>query len=263
MKIQKDKIMEYSQKIAREAGKILMEYYGKIDKLEYKGVGDVVTKADKESEKFIKERIKSEFPEHSILAEETGMTELDSDYCWAVDPLDGTANYAGRLPIFSVSIALLFRGEPIVGVVFDPNTNRMFCATKDGRATLNDQEIHVNEREAISDITLFGLSTDIINSAAEQVPLLQSIGKGRSLGSAALHLCSVAAGYFDACADIKCKLWDVAAGSLIVEEAGGKFTGFQGKPIFPLSSDSSAYKGDDVPFVASNEQVHEQVLKLL
>lgn len=254
--------MSYSQKVAREAGSILMEYYGKIDELEYKGVGDVVTKADKKSEKLIKKRVKSEFPEHSILAEETGMTKLDSDYCWAVDPLDGTANYAGRLPIFSVSLALLFRGEPIVGVVFDPNTDRMFSAIKGEDAILNGQKIYVNERTSLSDITLFGLSTDIINSAAEQIPLLQNMGKGRSLGSAALHLCSVAAGYFDACADIKCKLWDVAAGSLIVEEAGGKFTNTQGKMIFPLSPDSSAYKGDEVPFLASNGKVHGQVAKL-
>lgn len=235
-----------------------MEYYGNFDKLEYKGIGDVVTNADKESEKLIKERIRSEFPEHSILAEESGLAKLNSDYCWVIDPLDGTANYAGQLPIFAVSIALLFRGEPIVGVIFDPNTDRMFCATKGGKPTLNDQEISVNDREKIDSITLFGVSTDIINTVPEY---LKIIGKGRSLGSAALHVCSVAVGYFDACADIKCRLWDIAAGSLIVEEAGGKFTDHQGKPIFPLPPDSSAYDGMPVPFLASNRKVHEQVLK--
>jgi len=259
MKIQNKIILEFSQNVAREAGRILMEYYGKIDKFEYKGVGDVVTKADKESEKYIKEQIKSKFPQHSILAEESGMFQLDSDYCWAVDPLDGTANYAGRLPIFSVSIALLFRGKPIMGVVFDPNTDRMFSATKDDKATLNGQEIHVNKRESIDDITLFGVSTDIINLMPDY---LKVIGKGRSLGSAALHLCSVAAGYFDASADIMCKLWDVAAGSLIVEKAGGKFTGYHGKEVFPLSPDSPAYKSKNVPFLATNGKVHDSVLKL-
>lgn len=237
-----------------------MEYYGKIEKLEYKGVGDVVTQADKESEKLIKELIKSKFSEHSFLAEEFGMTELDSDYCWVVDPLDGTANYAGRLPIFSVSIALLFKGEPVIGVIFDPNTDRMFSAIKGEGATLDGQEIHVNEHDSLNDITLFGLSTDIICTMPGYLKL---IGKGRSLGSAALHLCSVAAGYFDACADIRCKVWDVAAGSLIVEEAGGKFTSYRGEQVFPLTPDSPAYQGNDVPFLASNGKVHQQVINFL
>jgi len=254
------KSLTVAKDIAKEAGSLLLEYYGNIDSVEYKGVGDVVTKADKESEILINQRLQTEFPEFSILGEEYGLLDLQSDYCWATDPLDGTSNYAAGLPIFSVSIALLHKGNPIIGVIYDPNQNRMYWGAKDEGAYLDEHRIQVSSRAHIESISLFGAATDII----ETLPIyLTKVGKVRSLGSAAIHLSNVAAGYFDGCLDVNTKLWDVAAGALILQEAGGTFTDHSGKPIFPLEKSSPAYHGHRVPFLATNGKIHQEVLQLI
>lgn len=246
--------------IAKEAGSLLLEYYGNIDSFEYKGVGDIVTEADKESEKLIHNRLKAEFPEFSILGEEYGLLDLQSDYCWAADPLDGTSNYASKLPIFSVSIALLYKGGLIIGVVYDPNQDFMYCGAKGEGAFLNGKRIQVSNRAQIESISLFGAATDVIETLPSY---LSKVGKVRSLGSAAIHLSNVAAGYFDGCIDVNTKLWDVAAGALILQEAGGTFTDHLGNPIFPLEKSSPAYHGDQIPFLATNGKIHQQALRLI
>ena len=246
--------------IAREAGDILMDYYGKIHHIDYKGIGDIVTEADKASEKFITEQLESRFPGHAILGEEFGMSAVQSDNCWVTDPLDGTANYAARCPIFAVAIGLLHNGTPVLGLVFDPTTDRMFSAVKDGGATLNGIPIHVNDREKLDPIGLFGFGSPVLEMLH---PFIQKCGKGRSLGSAALHICSVATGYFDGSLDFYTKLWDIAAAAVILQEAGGRMTHPSGVPLFPLSSESSAYQGHDVPFLATNSRIHEECLTTL
>ena len=246
--------------IAREAGDILMDYYGKIHHIDYKGIGDIVTEADKASEKFITEQLESRFPGHAILGEEFGMSAVQSDNCWVTDPLDGTANYAARCPIFAVAIGLLHNGTPVLGLVFDPTTDRMFSAVKDGGATLNGIPIHVNDREKLDPIGLFGFGSPVLEMLH---PFIQKCGKGRSLGSAALHICSVATGYFDGSLDFYTKLWDIAAAAVILQEAGGRMTHPSGVPLFPLSSESSAYQGHDVPFLATNNRIHEECLTTL
>lgn len=255
-----ERFLSAAKDIAQEAGALLLKYYGQIDSLEYKGVGNIVTQADRESEILINNRLKAEFPGHSILGEEYGLFDQKSDYCWAVDPLDGTANYAGQLPIFSVSLALLYKGSPIIGVVFDPNQQFIYWGTKNAGAYLNGNKISVNNRVCIESISLFGAATDII----EALPgYLRKIGKVRSLGSAAIHLSSVAAGYFDGCLDINTKLWDVAAGALILQEAGGAFTDHSGNSIFPLQPSSLVYHGHRIPFLATNGKIHQQALELI
>ena len=253
-------ILKMVEKIAREAGRILMDYYGKIQEIEYKGIGDIVTEADKASERFITSQLESQFPHDSVLGEEFGLSDIESDNCWVTDPLDGTANYAANLPIFSVAIALLHQGTPILGVVFDPNTNRMFSAAKAEGATLNGLPIQANNREELDEIGLFGFSAEVMKS---RHPFMQKSAKGRSLGSAALHICSVASGYFDGSLDLSTKLWDVAAASIILEEAGGRVTYPSGEPIFPILSDSPAYRGATVPFLATNGKIHKECLHLL
>ncbi len=248
------------EEIAREAGSILMDYYGKIRDIRYKGVGDIVTEADKASETLITNRLKSQFPGDAVLGEEFGLSGVSSDHCWVTDPLDGTANYAASFPIFAVAIALLHKGNPILGVVFDPNTNRMFSATKGEGATLNGNPLHVNDREQLDAIGLFGFSSGIIESLH---PFMQTSAKGRSLGSAALHICSIAMGYFDGSLDVSTKLWDIAAPTVILEEAGGVITHPSGEPLFPLPSDSPAYRGGTVPFLATNGLVHQECLRIL
>jgi myo-inositol-1(or 4)-monophosphatase len=164
------------------------------------------------------------------------------------------------LPIFSVAIALLHKGAPILGVVFDPNTDRMFSGTKNSGATLNGVPLHVNNREKLDAIGLFGFSSGVMESLD---PFMQKSLKGRSLGSAALHICSVAAGYFDGSFDPFTKLWDIAAPAVILEEAGGMTTHPSGEPIFPLPLDSPSYHGATTPFLATNGKIHEECLKTL
>ena len=253
-------ILKPVEGIAREAGDILMDYYGEIRQIDYKGIGDIVTEADKTSEKLIIERLESRFPDYAFLGEEFGMSAVQSDNCWVTDPLDGTANYAARCPIFAVAIGLLHNGTPVLGVVFDPNTDRMFSAVKGGGAMLNGNSIRVNNREKLDPIGLFGFGSPVLETLH---PFIQKCGKGRSLGSAALHICSVATGYFDGSLDFYTKLWDIAAAAVILEEAGGRMTHPSGAPLFPLSSDSSAYQGHNVPFLATNGKIHKECANAL
>ena len=248
------------EEIAREAGSVLMEHFGKIRQITYKGIGDIVTEADKASEKLITERLLSKFPDDAVFGEEYGMSSAKSDNCWVTDPLDGTTNYAASFPIFAVVIALLQKGMPMLGVVFDPNTNRMYSAAKDNGATLNGVPLHVNNREKFDAIGLFGYSSEVIASLNRFVrkPL-----KGRSLGSAALHICSVAAGDFDGSFDSNTKLWDIAAPTVILEEAGGVMTHPSGELCFPLPPDASAYHGESMPFLATNGKIHEECVRAL
>jgi len=246
--------------IAREAGSVLMEYFGKIRRITYKGIGDIVTEADKASEILIAERLQSEFPNHAVYGEEFGMSSAKSDNCWVTDPLDGTTNYAASFPIFAVVIALLQKGVPMLGVVFDPTADRMYSAAKNNGATLNGVPLHVNNREKLDAIGLFGYSSDVIASLNGFV---QKPFKGRSLGSAALHICAVAAGDFDGSFDTNTKLWDIAAPTVILEEAGGVMTHPSGELCFPLAPDASAYRGEPMPFLATNGKIHEECVKAL
>ena len=253
-------MLESVEKIAREAGGILMDYFGRIAHVEYKGIGDIVTEADKASERFIQTSIESLCPNDSTLGEEFGLSDLQSDNCWVTDPLDGTANYAAGLPIFSVAIGLLRKGSPILGVVFDPNTDRMFSAAKGQAATLNGTAIQANGRERLDPVGLFGFSSEVMKALN---PFMQNLAKGRSLGSAALHICGVATGHFDGSLDYTTKLWDVTAAAAILEAAGGCVTQPSGEAIFPLPADSPAYRGASVPFLATNGKLHEECVNKL
>ncbi len=259
------------ESIAREAGDILMHYYGEIHHIDYKGIGDIVTEADKASEKLITERLESYFPDHAVLGEEFGMSRkarmpdpsasaVTSDYCWVIDPLDGTANYAVRCPIFAVVIALLHNGAPVLGVVFDPNADRMFSAAEDSSATLNGEPIHVNDHEKLDPVGLFGFGSPVLETLH---PFIQKCGKARSLGAAALHICSVATGCFDGSLDFYTKLWDIAAPVVILQEASGCTTHPSGAPLFPLSPDAPAYQGHDIPFLSTNGRIHEECVNAL
>ena len=253
-------LLKTVEEIAREAGSVLMEYFGKVRQITYKGIGDIVTEADKASETLITERLQSEFPDDAVFGEEFGMSSAKSDNCWVTDPLDGTTNYAASFPIFAVVIALLHKGIPVLGVVFDPNANRMYCAAKDNGATLNGIPLHVNNREKLDAIGLFGYSSEVIASLNRFV---QKPFKGRSLGSAALHICSVAAGDFDGSFDSNTKLWDIAAPTVILEESGGVMTHPSGELCFPLSPDASAYRGEPMPFLATNGKIHDVCMEAL
>jgi myo-inositol-1(or 4)-monophosphatase len=240
--------------IAREAGALLMDYFRKRVAVEYKGEADLVTVADRASETLIRDRIRALWPSHDILGEEEGLVDTGSDYRWYVDPLDGTTNFAHGFPVFCVSMGLEHKGKLIAGVVYDPTRDEMFTAEVGMGAFLNQQPIHVS---AIAKLSESLLATGFPSHKRHKNPniffyhqiTLRTHGVRRA-GSAALDLCSVAAGRFEGFWEFNLNPWDTAAGVLLVEEAGGRVTDFKGTP-FQLNSRET---------VASNNLVHEAML---
>lgn len=221
--------LDFAVKIAREAGKVQMQLFrdSELNITTKQNDYDVVTSADKASEKIIIDSIRKQFPNHSILTEESGEISGNSPYRWVIDPLDGTTNYSQGLPVFSVSIALEYQGETILGVVFAPYLNEMFHGFRGGGAFLNGEPIHcsskLNLEEAVVSTGLpYDKKINPDNNIKELGKVATRVRGLRRIGSAAMDLCYVAAGYFDAYWELNLNLWDVAAGSLIAKEAGAK-----------------------------------------
>jgi myo-inositol-1(or 4)-monophosphatase len=248
------KYVPAAAEIAREAGALLMDYFRRRVAVEYKGEADLVTAADRASETLIRDRIRALWPSHDILGEEEGLIDTGSDYRWYVDPLDGTTNFAHEFPVFCVSMGLEHKGKLIAGVVYDPTRDEMFTAEAGMGAFLNQQRIHVS---AIAKLSESLLATGFPSHKRHKNPniffyhqiTLRTHGVRRA-GSAALDLCSVAAGRFEGFWEFNLNPWDTAAGVLLVEEAGGRVTDFKGQP-FHLNSRET---------VASNGLVHEAML---
>jgi myo-inositol-1(or 4)-monophosphatase len=241
--------------IAREAGALLMHYFYQHLKIEYKGDADLVTAADRASEKLIRERIAEKWPGHDILGEEQGLNDQGSDYRWYVDPLDGTTNFAHGFPVFCVSMGLEYKGRRIAAVIYDPTRDELFSAEQGSGAHLNGETIHVSKTPTLQECLL---ATGFPSHKRHKNPnihfyhqiTLRSHGVRRA-GSAALDLCNVASGRFDGFWEFNLNPWDTAAGVLIVEEAGGTVTRFDGSP-FELNSRET---------VASNGLIHEALLR--
>jgi myo-inositol-1(or 4)-monophosphatase len=250
--------------IAREAGALLMHYFHQHLQIEYKGDADLVTAADRASEKLIRERITALWPGHDVLGEEQGLNDQGSEYRWYVDPLDGTTNFAHGYPVFCVSMGLERQaveqrsaGKPasrIAAVVYDPTRDELFSAEQGRGAQLNGEAIHVSKTAVLKESLL---ATGFPSHKRHKNPniyfyhqiTLHSHGVRRA-GSAALDLCNVAAGRFDGFWEFNLNPWDTAAGVLILEEAGGKVTRFDG----------SAFELDSSETLASNRLIHEQLL---
>jgi myo-inositol-1(or 4)-monophosphatase len=256
--------------IAREAGGLLMHHFNQHLKIEYKGDADLVTAADRAAEVLIRERIRQQWPTHDVLGEEQGLSDQGSEYRWYVDPLDGTTNFAHGYPVFCVSIALehlpLGQGNPerrlpgragerISAVIYDPTRDELFSAEQGRGAQLNGETIHVSKTAALKESLL---ATGFPSQKRHKNPniyfyhqiTLRTHGVRRA-GSAALDLCNVAAGRFDGFWEFNLNPWDTAAGVLIVEEAGGKVTRFDGSR-FEINSRET---------VASNGLIHEAMLR--
>jgi myo-inositol-1(or 4)-monophosphatase len=245
--------LEVATETALEAGKILMEELSRPPQISYKGEVDLVTQADKRSENTIVSRLTKYFPEHSIAAEEGTGKEKVSDFRWHVDPLDGTTNFAHGYPCFSVSIALAEKDRVLAGVVFNPYYNELFAAARGEGATLNGKKISVSKNAALATSLL---CTGFPVHDRRSNPNLQYYGDFtmashgvRRDGSAALDLASVAAGRFDAFWEFGLKKWDTAAGVLLVTEAGGHVTDFDGKP----------YQLGGPLILATNGLIHEEM----
>ncbi|MBP2629201.1 MAG: histidinol-phosphatase [Firmicutes bacterium] len=226
--------MEKVKQIALEIGRMQKENIDRNDlKIEKKSTNiDLVTEIDKQSEQEIIGFIKSNYPSHGILAEESGLDRADSEYLWVIDPLDGTGNYAQGLPIFAVSIALQYQGETVLGVVYAPIPNQMFTAIKGQGAYLNGERLYVSEKtELIECVLATGFPYDIAHNQANNINYFSEIVLQaraiRRMGAAAYDLACVAAGKFDGYWELNLSPWDAAAAVLMVEEAGGIIIDFR------------------------------------
>ena len=230
------------ERLARQAGQILRAGYQKTHQVEYKGVIDLVTEIDLQSEEYILGEIKKLFPEHHILAEESGGT-LGDKHQWYIDPLDGTVNYAHNIPIFCVSIAYASNGILMLAAVYDPMRDEMFTAQRGAGAHLNGSPMKVSgATELEKSLLVTGFPYDAWDSKFDNFANFVKFSKMsqsvRRLGSAAIDLAYIAAGRFDGFWEMGLKPWDVAAGGLICEEAGARVTNIFGEPDFissPLS----------------------------
>ena len=223
---------------AQEAGAVLRREFERPKQISYKGEVDIVTESDRRSEAMIVARLRERFPGHAIVAEEGGgAVAAGAKYCWHVDPLDGTTNFAHGYPCFAVSIGLSEDGEPIAGAVFNPVSGELFTAARGEGAYLNEQRIRVSLVDKLANsLVATGFPTHQRKRSANMNYYweftLRSHGVRRD-GSAALDLCSVACGRFDAFWEFSLNSWDTAAGVLLVREAGGIVTDLGGGPYHP------------------------------
>lgn len=253
-------MLNFAIQTARDAGAILIDRLGRALQVSNKGDIDLVTEADVASEKLIIERIKSYYPRHAILAEESGRVEAQagkSDWKWIVDPLDGTTNYAHGYPCFCVSIALAREDVIEVAAIYDPNRDEMFAAERGQGATLNGRRMRVSDVEDLNAAMLCtGFPYNVRerpNFAREFSNFTMAAQAVRRDGSAALDLAYLACGRFDGFWEDGLKAWDVAAGVLLVEEAGGRVTDFTGNRLNIYTP----------KVLASNGLIHEPMMRVL
>ena len=253
-----EKEIQVARHAAGEAGKILNRLFGQVRQIEKKGEIDLVTEADLQSEKTILDIISRHFPKDSILTEEAGEFNHLSDRMWIVDPLDGTTNFTHRFPVFAISIALEVERKLVLGVAHSPYTNEEFEAIEGMGAFLNKKPIRVSQTKTLQDALLVtGFPYDIHEKPERVMELFKKMlvrAQGvRRPGSAVIDLCYVAAGIFDGFWEEGLKPWDTAAGAIIVSEAGGKVTTYDGNLFTPhLKS-----------IVAANPHIHEAMLEAL
>ncbi|ANH83008.1 inositol monophosphatase [Niabella ginsenosidivorans] len=237
----------------------VVNYFNQAFEIKYKeGRNNLVTAADEASEKAIIEVIRKAYPDHHILTEESGDLPQNSDYKWIIDPIDGTINFAHGIPINCISIAIEYQSEIIMGVVYNPHMKELFFAEKGKGATLNGQPLKVSsETNALKSCLVTGFPYVYINTENGPLQVFERFIKEgvpvRRLGAAALDLCWVAAGRFDGFYEHKLEAWDSAAGYLIVEEAGGKVTDFNGDTFSPYQH----------RILATNGLIHEEMLKVI
>jgi myo-inositol-1(or 4)-monophosphatase len=254
-----------ASQIAREAGALLRDYYRRGVTAEYKGDVDLVTEADRASEKLIVERLHAVFPEHGVYGEEGTRSLIDSEYRWYIDPLDGTTNFAHGFPVFCISMGLERRasslasdadGEMVAGVIYDPLRDELFAAEKGLGAYLNGSRIHVSKTAELAEALI---ATGFPSRKRHDNPnihfyhefTLRSHGVRRA-GAAALDLAYTACGRVDAYWEFNLNPWDTSAGALLVTEAGGTMTGFDGSP----------FKLDSREILATNSLLHKEMLGL-
>ncbi|HTY76421.1 MAG TPA: inositol monophosphatase family protein [Candidatus Bathyarchaeia archaeon] len=251
--------LEVAVDAARRAGALLLDRAGALREIRYKGSPtNLVTEMDRQAEALCVDHIRRAFPDHAILAEEGGARPGSESHRWIIDPLDGTTNYAHGMPHFAVSIALEVEGRVALGVIFDPSRDECFTAVRGDGAFLNGRALRVSETPTLDESLLStGYPYEIrrvhANNLAEHAAFMLRCRSVREMGSAAINLALVAAGRLDAFWELALGPWDVAAGCLLVEEAGGRVTDPAGRPV-SLAAPS---------VVASNGRIHDEMLRTL
>lgn len=243
---------------AYKAGETLRGYFRDALAIDKKGDKDLVTEADRAAEKTIIEALRDRFPNHDILAEESGRLDNHSRFCWIIDPLDGTTNFSHGIAIFSVSVALSRDGEIVAGVVLNPATGELFAADSESGAAVNGQPIFVSGTPAIEDALLvtgfpYDYKTHLKKLVRRFSRCLEAAGGVRRMGSAALDLCYLACGRFDGYWEENLHPWDTAAGMLIARQAGATVTDFSGMAFSP----------DKKELLATNGILHQKIKDLL
>ena len=251
-----DSYLETAIDIAREAGSLLAHYFERRIGFELKGEFDLVTDADRASERLVVERLRSHFPAHGIVAEEGGGHESPSEFRWYVDPLDGTTNFAHGYPVFNVTMGLERAGEMITGVIFDPIRGEMFSAERGSGAYLNQRRIRVSSVSRLEDsLVCSGFPSRkrhlSVNLHFYHQMAMATHGVRRS-GSAAIDLAYVACGRLDAFWEFGLNPWDMAAGRLLAEEAGGRVSDMEGKP----------HRFGAPHLLVDNGHIHDQVVQI-
>jgi myo-inositol-1(or 4)-monophosphatase len=253
--IDNNKLKDVLLDAVHTAGAYVKDRFYQKNKIDFKGtINNLVTEVDQASERIILDIIRKHYPEHGIYGEEYGVQNTQASFQWYIDPIDGTVNFANRVPLCCVSIAIANEGELLMGAVYNPMMNELFFAEKGKGATLNNQPIKVNQQADLSKAFLVTGFPYVSPEGVDPVDIfahfLEKELPIRRLGSAALDLCWVADGRFDAFWEYKLQPYDIAAGVLILEEAGGKVTNFEGKRIIT----------DGTTVLASNNVLHDAML---
>ena len=254
-----DSFLKVAIHASKTSGKILVEYFEKLNDTYQKteNIRDLVTEVDKLSEKNIKGEIKKVFPSHSIIGEELGEKMMESDYCWYIDPIDGTVNYSQGIPFCAISIGLEYRKQMIVGVVFNPFTKELFYTSKENGSFLNGKRIQVSVKESLeTGLYIAAFSSQTTKTRGQEYKIFGEINDSTlgvlRTGSAALSMAYLACGRIDGFWAKDLHSWDVAAGILLVQEAGGEVSDTRGRP----------YKFQ-TELIASNCRLHGHLLKKL
>lgn len=241
----------------KEAGKLLMDNMDKVKKVSFKAKSDIVTDIDIQSEKIIVDKIKANFPEHSILSEESGFDDQHSEYMWIMDPIDGTMNYYHSSAPFCVALCLTHKQKLILSAIYNPVKNELYFAGAGQGATLNDKRIVVNENFELKNSVVMTHISSKKDARARTILALNNIFKKvlhmRMFGSGLVAMSYVASGKFDVYFNVKTYPWDILPGALLIQEAGGVVTDIEGSRITTES----------MSVLATNGKVHDQMLQLL
>jgi myo-inositol-1(or 4)-monophosphatase len=250
-------MLETAVEAAHEAGRLIAERYPALHTIKVKGYRDIATEVDTAAEAIVMDMIRRRFPDHDILSEEAGGSGIGSGYTWIIDPVDGTTNYAHRLPIFTVSIGVVKAGQPVAGVIHDPMRSQTFTAERGKGAWVDGERLSASGVDRLEHSVVgvdWGHSDEIRARTFDMLSrVAPRVGTVRALGSAALALAYVAAGWMDAYYNFMMKPWDVAAGVLLIAEAGGHCTTLDGSP----------YSVEEPACLATNGKIHGELVEVM